>query len=256
MGLRRRLPLVAILATGIASSAAMAQQECGGFTGIPCMSADEFCELPDGQCCCDIVGRCTPIPTGCPAIFDPVCGCDGQTYSNRCEAQRNAVSVDYLGPCAAGPEVTGVLFHGPHEMVWDAMPGALVYNVYIDRGASSTDPVRGFHGQCLLSPVPAPRAALDADPPSGIVFQYEVTAMYENGEGALGTPSPGHPRRAVIPCTCTLPADAGPCLGICPRWFYDFIDARCEQFIWGCCGGNANNFLTEDLCAATCPMTP
>jgi len=254
MGLRRRLLLLSILATGIGTSGTRAQETCGGVTGLLCTDPGEFCELRDGECCCDFVGKCTTIPTACPNIFDPVCGCDGQTYSSRCEAHRNSVSVDYVGPCAAGPEVTGVRFTGPHELAWDATPGALAYNVYIDRGPSATG-TPGFHGVCLLSPLPGPRAALDAQPPGNALFEFQVTAMYENGEGPLGTPSPGFPRRAV-PCTCTLPADVGPCDGVCPRWFFDYVDGQCAEFVFGCCAGNANNFLTEATCAAACPMAP
>jgi hypothetical protein len=250
---RKWLLRLAILAVGILSTAATAQQECGGVAGTPCTNAGEFCELPDGQCCCDFVGHCTAIPQGCPAIFDPVCGCDGQTYSSRCEAERNAVSVDYAGPCATGLEVTGARFVGAHELVWNDAPGALAYNDYIDRGPS-TDTTPGFHGHCLLSPLHATRAVIEPDPPNDALYLFEVTAMYEGGEGPLGAPSPGFPRRSAIPCTCTLPADGGPCDGVCERWFFDFVDDRCETFIWGCCGGNSNNFLTEDLCAATCPM--
>ena len=253
MGLRRRLLLLTILAIGVASSRATAQELCGGITGTPCTDPGEFCELRDGECCCDFVGTCTPIPTGCPGIIDPVCGCDGHTYPNRCEAQRSSVSVDHVGPCSAGPAVTGVLFTSKKEMVWDAMPGALAYNVYIDRGSATGD-TPGFHGVCLASPLAAPRAVLNVDPPRDSLFELEVTAMYENGEGDLGAPSAGFPRRAVIPCTCTQPADGGPCDGVCPRWFFDYLGGRCEEFIWGCCGGNANNFPTEDVCAATCPM--
>ena len=253
MGRRRRL-LLTILATGIAWSQATAQELCGGITGMPCTDPGEFCELRDGECCCDFVGTCTTIPTACPTIIDPVCGCDGHTYPNRCQAQRNSVSVDHVGPCTAGPEVTNVLFTGKNEMVWGVMPGdALAYNVYIDRGTNTTT-TPGFHGVCLLSPLPAARAAIEADPPRDVLFEFEVTAMYDSGEGPLGTPSEGFPRRAVTPCTCTLPADDGPCDGACPRWFFDYRDGRCEEFIWGCCGGNVNNFLTEEICAATCPM--
>ncbi len=196
---------------------------------------------------------CTPIPQGCPAIFEPVCGCDGRTYSNRCEANHASVSVDYLGPCAGGPEVTGVLFSGPHEMTWDTAPGALAYNVYVKRGPpTSTDPP-AFGGQCLHSDLPAPRVQLEGDPPTDALWQFQVAAMYEAGEGSLGTTSKGVPRIPVAPCTCTLPADFGPCDGVCPRWFYDFVTDQCTEFIWGCCGGNANKFLTEDVCLATCP---
>jgi hypothetical protein len=115
-----------------------------------------------------------------------------------------------------------------------------------------TDP--GLRRHLLVLAASTPRAR--RDPPSDVLFKFEVIGMYENGEGGLGTPSPGFPRRAVIPCTCTLPANPGPCDGVCPRWFFDYLDGRCEEFIWGCCGGNANNFLTEATCAATCPMSP
>ncbi len=53
-------------------------------------------------------------------------------------------------------------------------------------------------------------------------------------------------------CACELPMDVGPCDGKCPRWFYNAETGKCEQFIWGCCGGNANNFETLEECDAAC----
>ncbi len=71
---------------------------CGGIAGIPCPNG-QFCKLPVGQCCCDFTGVCMSAPGACPTIWDPVCGCDGVTYPNECEADRVGISVDHRGGC-------------------------------------------------------------------------------------------------------------------------------------------------------------
>jgi hypothetical protein len=53
-------------------------------------------------------------------------------------------------------------------------------------------------------------------------------------------------------CACELPMDPGPCEGLCPRWYYNASTGRCEEFTWGCCEGNANNFETRADCEAAC----
>jgi hypothetical protein len=60
-----------------------------------CGSTLEYCQVS----ACASIGACAAKPTACPAILDPVCGCNGVVYPNACQAARAGVSVKKKGRC-------------------------------------------------------------------------------------------------------------------------------------------------------------
>ncbi|KYN36509.1 Kunitz-type proteinase inhibitor AXPI-I, partial [Trachymyrmex septentrionalis] len=51
---------------------------------------------------------------------------------------------------------------------------------------------------------------------------------------------------------CLLPMKMGPCRADIPRYAYNSASGQCEQFIYGGCHANANNFKTMSECEMTC----
>ena len=68
----------------------------------------EFCNFPLDAICgaADATGICEAIPLACTREFNPVCGCNDQTFSNACEANASGVAVASLGD--ASPAVQGL----------------------------------------------------------------------------------------------------------------------------------------------------
>ncbi len=72
---------------------------CGPFPGGACADT-ELCDLR--SCADGASGVCVPRPAECVAVEDPVCGCDGVTYSNDCERLRSGAALAYTGACGSG----------------------------------------------------------------------------------------------------------------------------------------------------------
>lgn len=51
---------------------------------------------------------------------------------------------------------------------------------------------------------------------------------------------------------CSEQAETGPCRAVISRWYFDVTEGKCAPFFYGGCGGNRNNFDTEEYCMAVC----
>lgn len=56
----------------------------------------------------------------------------------------------------------------------------------------------------------------------------------------------------VLQDVCWANAETGPCRAMLPRWYFDHEEGHCVQFIYGGCGGNRNNFESEEYCLSVC----
>ncbi|XP_037136692.1 amyloid-beta A4 protein-like isoform X1 [Syngnathus acus] len=56
----------------------------------------------------------------------------------------------------------------------------------------------------------------------------------------------------VVRAACWARADSGPCHDMLERWYFIPEKALCAPFLFGGCGGNRNNFDSEEYCLAVC----
>jgi hypothetical protein len=74
---------------------------CGGFHDMKCHDQDVCLPFVARGCPGPRrIGLCAPRPHHCPSVSEPVCGCDGKTYTNVCEAVRAGTSIEHRGACA------------------------------------------------------------------------------------------------------------------------------------------------------------
>ena len=97
------------------------------------------------------MGTCVPIRDDCGWLWEPECGCDGQTWANVCERMAAGVWLDHVGECGdrcglpGDPACTGEFF--------------------CEFSTGTCEMAPGMRGECL--PVPADCSAAPVSPVCG-----------------------------------------------------------------------------------------
>ena len=75
------------------------------------------------------------------------------------------------------------------------------------------------------------------------IINKTITSIFINNEILL---------LHLEPDPCTLPPYKGPCNGRILRYFYNTTSQKCEQFYYGGCLANENNFYSLSVCEEKC----
>jgi hypothetical protein len=70
-----------------------------------------------------------------------------------------------------------------------------------------------------------------------------------SGQGGFAAAGAGG---AVMYDQCSAPPETGQCEAAIQRWYHDPVSNQCLSFIYGGCGGNANNYGSLEACQAAC----
>ncbi|XP_073793171.1 podocalyxin-like protein 2 [Danio rerio] len=94
------------------------------------------------------------------------------------------------------------------------------------------------------------------DRKSGFMESSQESSGFFNEDSEDGKNANAETKNSADPSAenerCLMPKKVGPCRGAIPRWHFNPVTKKCENFIFGGCKENHNNFLTLEECSKAC----
>ncbi|GIY83333.1 papilin [Caerostris extrusa] len=197
------------------------------------------------------------------------CGGNGNRYGSKAECLKSCAPEEESN-CHEEPDV-GMCFGNFHMWYYDE--SCMDCKEFVYGGCGGNGNRYGSKAECLKSCAPEEESNCHEEPDVGMCFgnfhmwYYDESCMdckefVYGGCGGNGNrygskaeclkscaPKPQEPNPRD---TCDLPAETGRCRGHFRRFHFDKASGQCKSFVYGGCGGNANNFKTEDECNRAC----
>jgi hypothetical protein len=161
-----------------------------GACAIVCNTNDDcpslqYCSKKEGQCGDQGVCASRGVNLFCTFNYQPVCGCDGVTYSNACAAMKGGASLDYDGPCVCDFADTNVDGDTLAEQPWMNQTQSYFYQ-FTGNGTAVNDSgtvVSVFSPPCLRT-MPACRIATRQKTGTFTTSGSTVSITYDDGTSA------------------------------------------------------------------------
>nr|P82968.1 RecName: Full=Four-domain proteases inhibitor; AltName: Full=McaPI [Melithaea caledonica] len=190
----------------------------------------------------------------CSLIYAPVCGSDGKTYPSECSMEATAcidevvITKVHDGPCETKCSAACTKEYNPQcgtDGVTYANPCTLEYAKCKSDGEITFDHAGPCKPKCptVCTLEYNPQCGTDGRT-YGNPCQLKVAECESDGRITLD-----HPGECDA---CSLKKVVGPCRGAFRRYYFDSVSGKCEEFVYGGCGGNDNNFKTLDACQKRC----
>uniref|UniRef100_A0A914HT32 Uncharacterized protein n=1 Tax=Globodera rostochiensis TaxID=31243 RepID=A0A914HT32_GLORO len=156
----------------------------------------------------------------------------------------------------------------PHQQQMNGLAPTVPVGMQQDTALMTNGPAMASSGH-TQQPPPTPALADPNTPPTVSARSPlpELVPLVRSSTVSPASPLSPPQQKALVPpimpdtlenvrdsaeVVCSLPPDAGACRQYVPKWFFNAQTGLCEQFSFGGCQGNQNNFAEREQCETKC----